>query len=155
MAGAQQSGRRARRAHGRKSRNATINVTPFVDVMLVLLIVFMVTAPLLMVGVELELPRTDAKQLSPEVQPLTVSVLADGTIYLQETQVDRETLLPQLQAISQEGYDRQIFVRGDTTASYGTVLDVIALMNRAGYTKVSLVSNTRDGPDAPARSGRQ
>jgi biopolymer transport protein TolR len=146
MAGAQQSGRRRVRSHGRKSRNATINVTPFVDVMLVLLIVFMVTAPLLTVGVPLDLPRTKAKQLAPETEPLTVSILADGAIYVQETHVAKEALLAQLSAIASEGYDRRIFVRADSAASYGTVAEVMAMMSTAGYRKLGLVTDTLNAP---------
>jgi biopolymer transport protein TolR len=151
MAGAQQIGRRRVRNHGRKSRNASINVTPFVDVMLVLLIVFMVTAPLLTVGVPLDLPRTKAKQMAPETEPLTVSILANGEIYVQETHVAKEALLPQLSAIAAEGYDRRIFVRADAGAPYGSVAEVMAMMSSAGYRKLGLVTDTLN---APARAPR-
>src|SRR5213079_2282533 len=87
-----------------------INVTPFVDVMLVLLIVFMVTAPLLTVGVPIELPRTQAKQLESETDPLTISIRADGTVFVQETVVPKEDLVAQMRAISREGYDRRVFI---------------------------------------------
>ncbi|MGE0046742.1 MAG: ExbD/TolR family protein [Hyphomonadaceae bacterium] len=146
MPGAQQTGRRMRRAHGRKSRNATINVTPFVDVMLVLLIVFMVTAPLLTVGVPVELPRTDARQLAPETEPLTVTIRADGQIFVQETQVAKEQLLAQLSAIAREGYERRIFIRADETAPYGTVAEIMAMMSAAGYRNLGLVTDPLHAP---------
>ncbi|MGE0830196.1 MAG: ExbD/TolR family protein [Hyphomonadaceae bacterium] len=146
MGGAQQSGRRRSRAHGRKSRNSSINVTPFVDVMLVLLIVFMVTAPLLTVGVPVELPRTDAKQLDAETEPLTVTIRADGTIYLQETQVEKANLLGQLSAIAREGYERRVFIRADSGAAYGTVAEIMAMMSSAGYRNLGLVTDPLDAP---------
>ncbi len=154
MVGAQQKGRRMRRGHGRKSRNATINVTPFVDVMLVLLIVFMVTAPLLTVGVPVELPRTDAKQLAPETRPLTVTVRASGEIFLQETPVAQDELLARLAAIAREGYERRIFIRADSTAPYGKVAEVMAMMSAAGYRNLGLVTDPLNAPTRrPARAG--
>jgi biopolymer transport protein TolR len=122
-----------------------INVTPFVDVMLVLLIVFMVTAPLLTVGVPLELPRTQAKQLPSEQEPLTISVQADGSVYLQDTKVERDALLAQLQAIAREGYDRRIFIRGDSKAAYGAVAEIMAILSSAGYRNLGLVTDTVRG----------
>jgi len=136
-----QSGRRGGRQR-RRGRMAEINVTPFVDVMLVLLIVFMVTAPLLTVGVPVELPRTQAKQLPSEQEPLTISVQADGGIYVQDTKVERDALLPQLKAIAREGYDRRIFIRGDAKADYGAVADVMAILSSAGYRNLGLVTDT-------------
>jgi biopolymer transport protein TolR len=133
-------GRRGR-TRRRRGRIGEINVTPFVDVMLVLLIVFMVTAPLLTVGVPLELPKTDAKQLPPETEPITVSIVGDGAIYLQETRVERSALLPQLRAIAAEGYDRRIFIRADRNVGYGRVADVMAMMSAAGYTNLGLVTD--------------
>ena len=106
---------RTRTARRRGGRLSEINVTPFVDVMLVLLIVFMVTAPLLTVSIPVELPQTEAKQSAAETEPLAITILANGAVYLQETLVDRR-LVPQLRAISREGYDRQIYIRGDATA---------------------------------------
>src|SRR5690349_12006854 len=102
LAASTRRGGRGRRS-ARRSRLSEINVTPFVDVMLVLLIVFMVTAPLLTVGVPVELPRTEAKQLNYENEPLTLTIRANGDVYLQETLVPRDNLVPQLRAISHEG----------------------------------------------------
>jgi biopolymer transport protein TolR len=126
-----------------------INVTPFVDVMLVLLIVFMVTAPLLTVGVPVELPRTDAKQLESESDPLSITIREDGTIYVQETVVTKEELVAQMRAISREGYDRRVFIRADATADYGLVADVMARLSSSGFQNLGLVTDTNDGPRRP------
>jgi biopolymer transport protein TolR len=117
-----------------------INVTPFVDVMLVLLIIFMVAAPLLTVGVPVELPKTEAKALNADTQPITVSITRDGQIYLQETEIPLEEVVPKLEAIAQAGYDQRIFIRGDGTAAYGTVLRVMARISAAGFSNIGLVS---------------
>jgi biopolymer transport protein TolR len=119
-----------------------INVTPFVDVMLVLLIVFMVTAPLLTVGVPIELPETRANPIQGDSEPLTVSVAPNGMIYLQETEIDLDTLAPKLVAIAREGYDQRIFVRGDRSVDYGNVMKVMGVLNRAGFRRIALVTET-------------
>jgi biopolymer transport protein TolR len=120
---------------------AEINVTPFVDVMLVLLIVFMVTAPLLTVGVPVDLPKTKAQALSQDREPLTVTVKRDGSIYLQNTPVSEDDLVPRLTAISSNGYDQRIFVRGDKAVDYGRVMEVMALISAAGFTHIGLVTD--------------
>ena len=117
-----------------------INVTPFVDVMLVLLIVFMVTAPLLTVGVEVDLPKTEAGQINADAAPLVVSIKADGALYLQEAKIDSEALIPRLQAVSDANPDIRIFVRGDASVSYGDVLGVMGRIQTAGFSKVALVA---------------
>ena len=117
-----------------------INVTPFVDVMLVLLIVFMVTAPLLTVGVEVDLPKTQAGQVNADAAPLVVSMKADGSLYLQEAEVDSDALIPRLQAISEANPDIRIFVRGDAAVTYGDILGVMGRIQAAGYSKVALVA---------------
>lgn len=154
-AGVSSSGRGRRRTR-RRGRLSEINVTPFVDVMLVLLIVFMVTAPLLTVGVPIELPRTDAKQLESETEPLTISIRADGTIFIQETVISADDLVAQMRAISEEGYDRRIFIRADATADYGLVADVMARLSSSGFRNLGLVTDTREGqrraPAAPRNS---
>ncbi len=147
-----QNGRRRGRRGLRKGRQSEINVTPFVDVMLVLLIIFMVTAPLLTVGVPVDLPKTEAKQLPPETEPLTVSVQADGKIYLQESEVTIEALSPQLQAIAAEGYDRRIFIRADNAVSYGVVAEVMATLNAAGYRNLGLVTDPMAARGARAKA---
>ena len=138
-----------RRRSARRGRLAEINVTPFVDVMLVLLIVFMVTAPLLTVGVPVELPRTEAKQMESETEPLTITIREDGTIYLQESVVEPDALVPQLRAIAREGYDRRIFIRADSTADYGVVAAAMAQLSSAGFRNLGLVTDTMDAPQRP------
>jgi biopolymer transport protein TolR len=127
---------------GRRIRPmAEINVTPFVDVMLVLLIVFMVTAPLLTVGVPVDLPKTKAQALSQDREPLSVSVRRDGSIFLQNTRVSEDDLVPRLSAIAGNGYDQRIFVRGDKSVDYGRVMEVMALISAAGFTHIGLVTD--------------
>ncbi len=133
-------GRRSRRGGGRRAPMSEINVTPMVDVMLVLLIIFMVAAPLMTVGVPIDLPETEAKQLNVETQPITISVNPQGEIFLQETPVTIEEIVPKLQAIATTGYDERIFVRGDTNAGYGTVMRVMARISAAGYKNIGLVT---------------
>ena len=134
------------REHDRRSRRrrpiSEINVTPFVDVMLVLLIVFMVTAPLLTVGVPIDLPQTRAKSLGEDREPLAVSIDNKGQIFLQNTPVAQEELVPKLMAISNNGYNQRIFVRGDKTVGYGKVMEVMGLLNAAGFTRIGLVTET-------------
>jgi len=129
-----------------------INVTPLVDVMLVLLIVFMVAAPLMTVGVPIELPKTEAKQLDSSTEPITVTVQADGNVFLQETPITLETLAPKLVAIAKNGYEEQIFVRADTNVAYGKVMEVMGLLNGAGYRKIGLVTGNADEPGKKAEA---
>ena len=130
-----------RSAGGRRHRPmGEINVTPFVDVMLVLLIVFMVTAPLLTVGVEVDLPKTKAGAINADAAPLVVSIKSDGSLYLQETVVEPEVLIPRLKAISDANPNIRIFVRGDRAVSYGEVLSVMGRIQSAGFEKVALVA---------------
>ena len=119
-----------------------INVTPFVDVMLVLLIVFMVTAPLLTVGVPIELPESRGQQLQTNKEPLTISVQKDGKVYIQETEVQLGDLATRLRAIAKSGYEETIFVRGDKGIDYGTVMKVMSRIKAGGFTKVSLVTES-------------
>jgi biopolymer transport protein TolR len=141
---AERGGRRRRR-----SRMAEINVTPFVDVMLVLLIVFMVTAPLLTAGVPVDLPKTKAQALGQDREPLSVTVRRDGHIFLQNTPIAEEDLVPRLTAISGNGYDQRIFVRGDRSVDYGRVMEVMALISAAGFTHIGLVTDVaKPKPDA-------
>jgi len=149
MGAISQRGRRARAGHGRKNRLATINVTPFVDVMLVLLIVFMVTAPLLTVGVPVDLPKTRAPALGQDREPLSITIAKDGKIYLQKQPVAEDELVPKLKAISNNGYDQRIFVRGDTTVPYGKVARVMAMLPGAGFTRIALVTDTDVEPPRP------
>jgi biopolymer transport protein TolR len=126
---------------GRIRPMAEINVTPFVDVMLVLLIVFMVTAPLLTVGVPVDLPKTKAQALSQDREPLTVTLRRDGRIYLQNAPIAEDGLVQKLTAIAANGYDQRIFVRGDKSVDYGRVMEVMALISAAGFTHIGLVTD--------------
>jgi biopolymer transport protein TolR len=135
---------RGGRGHRRRGRHhglmSEINVTPMVDVMLVLLIIFMVAAPLLTVGVPIDLPDTQAKAMNSDTQPITVSIDPEGKVYLQETEIPLEEVVPKLQAIAKTGYDERIYVRGDKTADYGTVMKVMARISAAGYKNIGLVT---------------
>jgi len=122
-----------------------INVTPFVDVMLVLLVVFMITAPLLTVGVPIDLPKTAASNLQGSEEPLTVSINDKGKIYLQKTLVKQEELVARMLAISENLTSRRIFVRGDRLVDYGTVMEVMGSLNAAGFNKVALVTEAPGG----------
>ena len=117
-----------------------INVTPFVDVMLVLLIIFMVTAPLLTVGVQVDLPETSADTQPEETEPLTLTINAKGEIFIQETKVEFEKIIPKILAVSNNRTDTRIFVRGDKTINYGRVLEIMGMLSGSGFTKVALIS---------------
>jgi biopolymer transport protein TolR len=123
---------------------AEINVTPFVDVMLVLLIVFMVTAPLLTVGVPIDLPETKAQQLQGEKEPLTVTVNTEDAIFLQDTEIALEEVVPKLLAIASNGYEERIYVRGDRNVNYGTVMKVMGAISAAGFRRIALVTELED-----------
>ena len=122
-----------------------INVTPLVDVMLVLLVVFMVTAPLLTVGVPVELPQTQAPPINEPKEPLTITVNREGAVFIQETTVPIENLVPRLQAITGSNPDAVLYVRGDKEINYGRVLEVMSLVTAAGFHKVSLVAEAPKG----------
>ena len=122
-----------------------INVTPFVDVMLVLLIVFMITAPLLTVGVSVDLPKTKASQLNSKGDPIIISIKKNGELYIQEREIDTLQLLPRLKAISSGNKNLRIFVRGDKNVPYGLVLDTIAKIKSSGFKKVALVAKLQEG----------
>ena len=139
------------RGRGRMRRRAMaeINVTPFVDVMLVLLIVFMVTAPLLTVGVPVDLPKTKAPALGQDREPLSITVRRDGAIFLQKEQVPEAALVDRLTAIASNGYNQRIFVRGDDRVVYGKVMEVMGLLAAAGFTHIGLVTDVvKPKPDA-------
>jgi biopolymer transport protein TolR len=136
-----------KRRHRRKPVMAEINVTPMVDVMLVLLIIFMVSAPLLTVGVPIDLPQSQAKSLDQDKEPLTVSVNTKGEVYLQNSEIKIEELVPKLQAITQArgGNDERIYVRGDRKVDYGTVMRVMGRLSAAGFRRVALVTEVEQG----------
>ena len=124
----------------KKEPISEINVTPFVDVMLVLLIIFMVTAPLLTVGVQVDLPETSADTLPEENEPLTLTINSKGEIFIQETKVEYEKIIAKIMAVSNNRTDTRIFVRGDKTINYGRVLEIMGMLSGSGFTKVALIS---------------
>jgi biopolymer transport protein TolR len=149
-----QAGRRGRRA--RRGALSEINVTPLVDVMLVLLIIFMISAPLLTVGVPLELPKTEAGAMQDQTEPLTVSVKADGGIFLNETEVPFGSLSPALRDIAGAGLARPIYVRADGRATYALVAQVMAAISASGFSKINLITDSggpTSGPKPLAPAG--
>ena len=121
-----------------------INVTPFVDVMLVLLIVFMITAPLLTVGVSVDLPKTKASQLNSKGDPIIISIKKNGALFIQEREIDTVQLLPRLKAISSGNKNLRVYVRGDKDVPYGLVLNTIAKIKSSGFKKVALVAKLQE-----------
>lgn len=136
-------GRRGRRA--RSAPMSEINVTPLVDVMLVLLIVFMVAAPLLTVGVPIDLPETQAKSIDTQSKPITISVTLEGEVYLDETIVPLEDLIARLSEVALDGTDERIYLRGDASAGYGSVMRVMGVLSGAGYSKIGLITEQEQG----------
>ena len=117
-----------------------INVTPFVDVMLVLLIIFMVTAPLLTVGVQVDLPETNADTLQSDNEPIEVTIDASGNIFIQETEIGISELVPKMKAITENRFDTKIYVRGDEAIDYGQIMMVLGELSGSGFTKVALIT---------------
>jgi biopolymer transport protein TolR len=142
-------GRHRRRGGRRRAALSEINVTPMVDVMLVLLIIFMISAPLLTVGVPVDLPKTEAAAVSDQTQPLTISVQADGRIFVQEGETPFAELATRLQALAGAGFDKPIFVRADGRAPYEKVAQVMAALSTSGFTKINLITDT-GGPSSGA-----
>ncbi|WP_334151377.1 protein TolR [Hyphomicrobium sp.] len=141
-------GGRRRSRRGRHAPMSEINVTPMVDVMLVLLIIFMVAAPLLTVGVPIELPQSQGKQLESNHEPLTISVSSNGDVFIGETQVPLDEVAEKLKSIAKNGVDEQIFVRGDKGTNYGMIMRVMGRISAGGFKKVSLVTEVEDGASA-------
>ena len=142
------SGGRGRGRRGRRAVMSEINVTPFVDVMLVLLIVFMVSAPLLTVGVPLDLPQSQAKSLDQDREPLTVSVNVQGQVFLQNSEIKVDELVTKLKAITDArggGFEERVYVRGDKKVDYGTMMRVMGRLSAAGYHRVALVTEVEQG----------
>lgn len=152
--------RSARRNSVRRRRTrpmSEINVTPMVDVMLVLLVIFMVTAPLLTVGVTVDLPKTQASEIKGEDEPLAVTVDGRGRVFLQDTEVEMDALVPRLKAIAGSKSDLRIFVRGDKAIHYGRIMEVMSAIHAGGFRKVALLTQPLDaepaGGDEPAKKG--
>ena len=152
------AGRRSgRRRRGRRAALAEINVTPLVDVMLVLLIVFMISAPLLTAGVPVQLPKTEAGALNNQEEPLTVTIRADGSIYLLQNEIPFGDLAPKMRALSKAGYDKPVYVRADGKAPYEIVARVMASLSTSGFTQIGLITDTggpSSGVKTPLGSGR-
>ncbi len=146
--GASGGNRRGRRGN-RKGLNADINVTPLVDVMLVLLIVFMVAAPLMTVSVPVDLPKANAKASSAPVEPTYITVQADKTVYLGEQKMTFAELLPKLEASAKDGKNENLMVRADSALTYGSIMEVLGMLNGAGYTKVGLATLPLEKPVTP------
>jgi biopolymer transport protein TolR len=147
IGGTAATGTVGRRRHRRKAVMSEINVTPMVDVMLVLLIIFMVSAPLLTVGVPIDLPQTRAKSLDQDREPLTLSVSLQGQVFLQNSEIPLDDLVSKLKAVTDArgGYDERIYVRGDRKVDYGTVMRVMGRLSSAGFRRVALVTEVEQG----------
>ena len=141
---------RRRRRRGRRAALSEINVTPLVDVMLVLLIIFMVSAPLLTAGVPIQLPKTEAGALDEQSEPLTITIREDGSIFLQETETAFSDLAPKLRAVSKAGFDKPVYVRADGKAPYEVVARVMASLSTSGFSQIGLITDT-GGPSSGAK----
>jgi len=138
---------RRRRRRGRRAALSEINVTPLVDVMLVLLIIFMVSAPLLTAGVPVQLPKTEAGALNEQTEPLTITIREDGSIFLQQAEVAFADLAPRLRAVSKAGFDKPVYVRADGKAPYEIVARVMASLSTSGFSQIGLITDT-GGPSS-------
>ena len=141
------AGRRRRRGRGRRAALSEINVTPLVDVMLVLLIIFMISAPLLTAGVPVQLPKTEAGSLDNDNEPLTLTIRADGAVFLQAEETPFSQLAPRMRALSKAGYDKPVYVRADGKAPYEIVARVMASLSTSGFTQIGLITDT-GGPSS-------
>ena len=141
------------RLAGRYRPMSEINVTPLVDVMLVLLVVFMVAAPLLTVGVPVDLPQTQAPPINEPKEPLVITINGEGRIYVQESEVPTDSLVPRLEAITGSNPDALLYVRGDKAINYGRVVEVMSLVSTAGFRKVSLIAESPKGVAGKAAPG--
>ncbi|MFN3857234.1 MAG: ExbD/TolR family protein [Caulobacter sp.] len=143
-------GRRRRGRRGRRGALSEINVTPLVDVMLVLLIIFMISAPLLTAGVPIEMPKTEAGSLQDQSEPITISIRPDGRLYIGEEEIPFAALKPRLAALSQGGFDRPVYVRGDANTRYEVVAQVMGALSTGGFTKINLITDTGGPSSGPA-----
>ena len=146
---AMQAQRMRNRRHARHVLMSEINITPFVDIMLVLVVILMVAAPLLTLGVPVDLPKASVAPVNQEQEPLILSVDKEGRIYIQESEIEVEALVPRLIAVAETNDELRIFVRGDREINYGRVMEVMGLVNRAGFTRVALIA------EAPGLEGAQ
>jgi biopolymer transport protein TolR len=140
IAAAGRKGGRRRRGVPRYGAMADINMTPFIDVMLVLLIIFMVAAPLLATGVAVDLPQTKAGPLNIDQKPVSIAINDQGQVYLMDTQIEENDLVAKLQAVAKDGFDQRIYLRAAKNIQYGKVAEIMAMVTSAGYKKVALVT---------------
>jgi len=138
------SGGGARSSRGNSKLVSDINITPIVDVMLVLLVIFMVTAPLLVSGIKVDLPETTSKPIAGQEEPLAVSIDKNGKIYIMDTGIESGLLVDKLRAITKAKMDTRIFVRGDQALTYGKIMSIVGEINAAGFSKVALITNVRN-----------
>jgi biopolymer transport protein TolR len=150
-----QGGARLPGARYKRGQISEINVTPMVDVMLVLLVVFMITAPLLTVGVPIDLPKTAASRIVGQDEPLVVSVAKDGTLFLQDAELALDELIPRLVAITENRREARIFLRGDRAIAYGNIMAVMGAMNQAGFNRVALLTEMPDGDKGKKKGSRK
>lgn len=134
---------KSRNQRGRRKLMNEINVTPMVDVMLVLLIIFMITSPMLVAGIEVDLPKTESAPVSGHDKPLVISINKENQIFITETKIHPKELITKLKKITKEKKDTRIFIRGDQAVSYGTIVETISRINKAGFTKVALISEIK------------
>tara|TARA_Y100000768_G_scaffold376095_1_gene347741 strand:+ start:271 stop:693 length:423 start_codon:yes stop_codon:yes gene_type:complete len=130
----------SKKSRRRYAQMSEINVTPFVDVMLVLLIVFMVTAPLLTVGIPVDLPKVKASALTDQKDPIEITVNLEGEVYIGESQVEVDNLIPRINAITEQNTNARIYLRADRVVAYGRVMEIMSIINSAGYVKVALIT---------------
>ena len=138
---------RDKSSRGKSRIVSDINITPIVDVMLVLLVIFMVTAPLLVSGIKVDLPETTSKPIAGQEEPLAISIDKNGKIYIMDTQIDEGALVDKLKAITKSKMDTRIFVRGDSSLTYGRIMAIVADVNAAGFSKVALITNVKTKKD--------
>ncbi len=141
---AAQTQRMRSRRHARQAVMSEINITPFVDIMLVLVVILMIAAPLLTLGVPVDLPKASVSPINQEREPVILSVDKEGRIYIQDAEIEVEALVPRLIAVAETNNDLRIFVRGDREINYGRVMEVMGLVNRAGFTRVALIAQAPD-----------
>lgn len=136
-------GNSSKSSRGRRHISSEINITPIVDVMLVLLVIFMVTAPMLISGIKVDLPDTTAKPIAGQEEPLAVSIDKNGKLYIMDTLIDEGMLIEKLKAITKAKMDTRIFVRGDKSLTYGAIMSIVGEINAAGFSKVALITNIK------------
>ncbi len=137
------SGGGSKSSRGHKKISSDINITPIVDVMLVLLVIFMITAPMLVSGIKVDLPDTTSKPIAGQEEPLAVSIDKNGKFYIMDTAIEEKQLVEKLKAITKEKMDTRVFVRGDKSLTYGAIMSIVSEINAAGFSRVALITNVK------------